>query len=513
MEKESLFSKINIKDYNNELEKVLDRKVYSVNAKNLLLSMLYKIETAYQDYEEVKREVSLKKDFIEHIIETIDNYCVDIEVVKNNSRDGEELKNNGKGYIIESEKGKIISLDSEKILLEAILLMPKNTIKIPFGYKHLDDAYRKFLNVGYILNKIEMIKDFNGWSWDIVKNNKEDEKYNIVYQTLLYMVGHEVIDEFTDNNNITLDYIKMIEDELNLKYGKEMAIEFRKQLYKILIYLYVYNNKENKTEISKTRKEYEKLYEKMINKEAYLSELTIKKIKCAKRVEKIDKIVNDFETLSREYDKASEEIKQKYLSVSMYANLLEEEREQILQEIKDINNMLKPRQFIKTKDDLAEKIDVLKFAIENKDDNEIIILCKMFLQGILKRIGNIELKKDVVDLIYEIRYYRYTLFNDSHLKDYKELKTVFNSIMKQLVKKAIEYKVLEGLTEDFNINYNIIKMIFDTRIINLKEINVECEYKDGKLYVQYFDDQTFETKVEIKVKEEIKIRKKSRLFI
>ena len=65
MIKNKLFSKLNIKDYNNQLEKVLENKVYSLNTKNLLLNMFYEIENSYADYEEAKRQVPLKKDFIQ----------------------------------------------------------------------------------------------------------------------------------------------------------------------------------------------------------------------------------------------------------------------------------------------------------------------------------------------------------------------------------------------------------------------------------------------------------------
>ena len=49
-----IFSKINLKDYNNVLEKILENKNFSEDVKNLLLSMFYKIENAYEEYITVK---------------------------------------------------------------------------------------------------------------------------------------------------------------------------------------------------------------------------------------------------------------------------------------------------------------------------------------------------------------------------------------------------------------------------------------------------------------------------
>ena len=43
--KKNLLEKIVKKDYNNELEKILEEKQFGENVKSTLLSMLYKIET------------------------------------------------------------------------------------------------------------------------------------------------------------------------------------------------------------------------------------------------------------------------------------------------------------------------------------------------------------------------------------------------------------------------------------------------------------------------------------
>ena len=62
MEKEKFISKFNIKDYNNQLEKILTKKNFSENTKNLLLTMLYKIENAYNDYNKVTVYTKTKRE-------------------------------------------------------------------------------------------------------------------------------------------------------------------------------------------------------------------------------------------------------------------------------------------------------------------------------------------------------------------------------------------------------------------------------------------------------------------
>ena len=49
-----IFSKLNSNEYNNQLEKILENKTFDESVKNLLLSMLYKIENGYADYSIVK---------------------------------------------------------------------------------------------------------------------------------------------------------------------------------------------------------------------------------------------------------------------------------------------------------------------------------------------------------------------------------------------------------------------------------------------------------------------------
>ena len=105
-----IFNKMNKlnKDYNDLLEQVLDKKTFSSNIKNILLSMIYKLEISYPDYARVKRHVRSKDEFLLEL----KNQGANI-----NSRDMQEL--------IEEEFNKSINLikpllnkimESEKLL-------------------------------------------------------------------------------------------------------------------------------------------------------------------------------------------------------------------------------------------------------------------------------------------------------------------------------------------------------------------------------------------------------------
>ena len=69
---EKFFEKIVKKDYNDKLEKILEKKAFAEDTKSILLNILYKIETSYKDYKQVKQNVEAKEDIIEEIIEKVE---------------------------------------------------------------------------------------------------------------------------------------------------------------------------------------------------------------------------------------------------------------------------------------------------------------------------------------------------------------------------------------------------------------------------------------------------------
>ena len=120
---DKFLDKIVKKDYNNELEKVLERKYFNENTKSMLLSILYKIETAYKDYEKVKPGVEDKENFIQSIIDSIKNNCEDIKVIRLNSKESKILGN--KTFLVQKDKKNIICYPIERKLLYCISKISK----------------------------------------------------------------------------------------------------------------------------------------------------------------------------------------------------------------------------------------------------------------------------------------------------------------------------------------------------------------------------------------------------
>ena len=187
MAKEDFFSKLNIKDYSNKLEKILEEKSFSEGTKNILLNILYKIETAYDDYKKVKVYEKSKKELLEEVIKIIQNECNNIELVK--PKINEETKLGNKKYIIENDR--IITYPNKKYLFYALNHLKNNYFVIKSDYEQfLKESMEKVLNVGYIIEKEEIIRDFDGWTWNIDASHIENYLYNLLYQIIRLLMGN-----------------------------------------------------------------------------------------------------------------------------------------------------------------------------------------------------------------------------------------------------------------------------------------------------------------------------------
>ena len=65
--KQKFLEKIVKRNYNNELEEVLETKHFDENVQSTLLGIMYKIEAAYKDLETVKKDVQTKEEYISNV--------------------------------------------------------------------------------------------------------------------------------------------------------------------------------------------------------------------------------------------------------------------------------------------------------------------------------------------------------------------------------------------------------------------------------------------------------------
>lgn len=500
METNKIFSKLNIKNYNNELEKILESKLFSLDVKNLLLSMLYKIENAYKDYLTVKVEVLPEKDFITYILKIIKERCFEIEFINPDEKRLPEIN---------KKKGEIICYPNEKSLLSSIWYMGEDDIHISVKYEYTKNAIQNMIYIGNNMNQVEVIRDFNGWSWDVVTKEIENIKYNILYQNLLLL----------DSKNLIYANIETEEkDHILINKENKKFSDFLNLLYQLSISIEILENKNEYDKIADIKKEKEKQLELFKNKKGFVQKITNDKKECASKIEKIDKIINNTELLKKEYIERNANLpnKEKIFSISHLADRLEKERKELLEQIQKYNKMIDPKEFVNEKEKLQKEVDFLNgIALDknNNEDKKIIDYCSEFLKCAESLIEKIQERTDIINWIYKIRYYRYIPFDENiYLKDVKILEDDFKKVIKLLIKKAQVYKIWDVFAEDEELSYIIIKELFDSKMIDLENVNMLCKYENNILYVEYYDTDILEMKTEFRI-DNVKIKKKIKLFI
>ena len=188
--REELFSKLNIKDYNNKLEKIIAKKAFSLDTKNLLLSMLYKMEVSYEDYSKVKVDTKLKRDILEEMLRIIEIDCKYIELVKPTLERNEVLKDR-KSISIKKER-KVISYPNEKALIYALYNIKRKKFEVTSEYTVIKKSMEDLLNNGSSTDSSEIIRDFDGWSWNVSLTDIEDLYLNLAYQNIQMLVRKQV---------------------------------------------------------------------------------------------------------------------------------------------------------------------------------------------------------------------------------------------------------------------------------------------------------------------------------
>lgn len=500
-----LFSKDN--DYNLILERILDSKYFSSNSKSLLLSMIYKIENCYEDYEKVKNISQTKEEFLEKIIDTIKKYCDNIKLVEPDSKDAEILRENNLLAVTNEKERSILSYPTEIALLYAISDVLPKYFYIPDSFL-LKNAFQSTLVNGFNQNNLEVLSDFNGWSWDInlkLKNNITD---NLIYQNFIILFGIDFLNDWMENSSTKRDFISEVKSRfLGTKY------------FEILCkYLYLNSLEKDKKRIDKIIEEKQKEYEKISDKPKFFEEIKSKKLRLLKQLENIDILLNDKEKLMKKYIQSNLKLeeKKKFLTLNSYKQTLELKRENCLKEINRLGNLMKPTNYINYKKDLEDAINFI-VPIEKENIDEMLQI--EFIKVLEKDAQDIENTEEIIDYIFKIRYYKNLYINeDLKISSVKSLN--LDNILKILIVKGVkaDKPVIRNIVSDENKNFEIIKNILDTKILDLKDIKFEVNLKENKLAVKVYEDEVYEKDFEIDFENSkkdvlVKQNKKLKLFI
>lgn len=380
------------KDYNNQLEAVLEKKYFDEDVKSILLSILYKIEASYKDYKQVKQNVQNKEEFIQNIINIIQKECDEIKLVKPYSEESQIIGN--KTFLVEKNKKRIICHNVERKLLYCISKINKKDKIIKDKYFVINETLSNLINTGNNINNVEPLRDFNGYSWTTIPREIESVEHNIIYQNLIMLVGNELLNKWISNKEVMIDYMELFEQRMEELYGKEISKEFIKLLKEISILLEVKFDSKNKEKILKIKEDIDEEIKKIEDNKKFVENTTKQKRKLAKEIKNIDEIINNKTMLQEEYEKRNENLplQEKIFSMRILSKIMIEERQKKIDELERLNELLNPQNFVKYKKELEEKEQVLKI-LETENIQKDIEKLKLKVQKIFLRCFKNKIEK------------------------------------------------------------------------------------------------------------------------
>ena len=367
---------------------------------------------------------------------------------------------------------------------------------------------------GYNTNNLEILINFNGWSWDT--KSKSNGKYinNLIYQNFLFLVGESFLKEWRNSSSNKVDYFSEIENRIK-KLDKDN--KFLLYMYKILYIKANANAKEKEVLDEKLREKCKEL-SKIKDKDKFLESMQSKKIKLTKLLEKLDMTINDEKILTREFKKRNSKLDEdkKIGSIRIFLNMLIREREKVLEEFKEVSSLSIPVNYLKYK----SKLEEYEIIYKNKDsiDKDIIELEKNFLKLMEKKALNASTNNEIIDIIYILRYLKnINISKDYQIRDIPELDKYIDKILKIAITRACKSGIIKIVSMDIGKNYEIIKFAIDTTIIELEEIKLYLDVEKEDLIIKVYDKEIYEKEKRQKFSGskkdlEIKLKKMTKLF-
>lgn len=517
--KEEIFSKF--KDYNKELEKILEKKDFSKDTKNLLLSMFYKLDISYNDYYTVKRKSKTKQEYLENILENIKS-CNNIELVTPNDTEFEKIKEKGL-YEIDLKLKKIKVVANELALLSSILELNDFQIHLNEKYNLTRNSMPYLLNMAYDMENVEVLRDFNAWSWNTLVSEIKDININLVYQILKISINKNIFNAMQETNGY-IDVVELIYQELLKQYPEEIVDKFINLIFKISILIYIDTSENERKRLKEERETLEVDLAEIKDKKGYINKISEQKKELTNKLKNVDLIMNNKELLLEEYEKRNEKLSEynKIFSISHLVEKMQKERKRILEKIDLCNKNIEPKTYIENKNKLQKDFNLLK-DINFEKDNDILKNIKklqnIFIKEILlNKIDKVETKEDIIDCMYELRYYEFLPYmKDEKINDIKDFEKELEIAEEKIIKKLYDNKLISTISTNEENDIQIVKNMFDLKIISIEDIYLEINKKDKQFVIRFYDEkETLEKEVYINLefnkKDKIKLNRKIKLF-
>lgn len=518
--KDKLLNKLVKKDYNNLVEELLATKEFDETAKSLILSMSYKIETAYKDYEKVKKNVLSKNEYMKNLFLTLQKECENITIIKQTNEDKSNKKSD-----LDRENKKIKCYPIERKLLYCLSDIGKKDNILKCNNSIIKDALTKLLNDGNCINTCEPLRDFNGFSWNILVRDIENLTYNLVYQDLIIISGNDFLEEWINRNKFVIDYWEGLKNKIDENFSKDLREKILTNIIKIAMLQSVILDKNFKEIAENERLQILNEFNRFKNSEKYLVDLAEEKKELNKKIKEIDQIINDKDLLYTEYEKRNEQLplEKKIFSMRVLKQILRNERELMLKKIEEYGYLMNPQIFLQKSKEVTKKFEYFSI-LECKDFKRellkyLINLQKNVLEIFRIKIDKSEEKQEIIELIYELRYYyQIPVTEEQRIYQVEALRPNLEEVENLLIKKAIDKKVLIEISDNEKINSNVIRNIFISKILDLQSIGIKLYNENETWKAQFLDEDILENTIQIEENIEknnlkIKTKKLVKLFI
>ena len=175
-------------------------------------------------------------------------------------------------------------------------------------------------------------------------------------------------------------------------YSKKVSKDIIENLEKISILLEVKFDAKSKKEFLTIKSEIEKKIGELEDNKKFVESITLKKKRLTNEIKKIDETINDKNMIQEEYNNRNEKLplEEKIFSIRILSKIMTEEREEKIEELEKLNELLNPQKFVKHKQELEKKEKVLKILESKNIQSDIeklkLKLQKIFLQCVENKI-------------------------------------------------------------------------------------------------------------------------------
>ena len=238
-------------------------------------------------------------------------------------------------------------------------------------------------------------------------------------------------------------------------------------------------NEKMKQKINRKLKEVEVKLEKTKDKRKYIDEIANDRTQIKNEIKRLDIIMADKNKIKDEFKNRNKElpIKEKIFSIKTLIQMLNNEKEKLKEEYEEKTNLLHPNIFLEKREEEKKKYELL----QDKDIEETLIqFQEIFLEAFLMKVESIDKKEDLINVIYEFRYYQMLPFDEkTNIYEKEKLKEKIKEVEEKILEKAIENKVINE-----NIQKEVFHYIFITKIIHLEDIYIQVKEDNKSIIVE-----------------------------